>query len=98
MLFRSRRLARAYGTRASILLEGSRKAADLGKRFGADLCEREVLYLMDHEWAVTAADVVWRRSKLGLRLTREEIAALDSWMAARRAATSISPLAAGAAR
>jgi glycerol-3-phosphate dehydrogenase len=85
----ARRLARAYGTRASILLEGSRKAADLGKRFGADLCEREVLYLMDHEWAVTAADVVWRRSKLGLRLTREEIAALDSWMVTRRAASAL---------
>ena len=63
----------------------------------ADLTEREVLYLMDHEWATSATDVVWRRSKLGLRLTRDEIAALDSWMAARRAAAAISPRAAGAA-
>ena len=86
-----RRLARAYGTRAGQLLEGSRKATDLGKRFGADLTEREVVYLMDREWAVTAADVVWRRSKLGLRLTREEAASLDTWMAARRAAASLSP-------
>jgi len=95
----ARRLTRAYGTRAATLLEGCLKAADLGRRFGADLTEREVLYLMDREWAVTAADVVWRRSKLGLRLTREEIAALDSWMQARRAVASLQPSrVAGAAR
>jgi glycerol-3-phosphate dehydrogenase len=93
-----RRLARAYGTRAGRLLEGCRKAADLGRRFGADLSEREVAYLMDHEWAAAAADVVWRRSKLGLRLTRDEIASLDSWMGARRQAAAEPPRAAGASR
>jgi glycerol-3-phosphate dehydrogenase len=44
-----------------------------------------VLYLMAEEWAEEAADVVWRRSKLGLRLSKEEIAALETFMAERRA-------------
>ncbi|KZE34773.1 glycerol-3-phosphate dehydrogenase [Chelatococcus daeguensis] len=77
------RLARAYGTRAFAILEGARAMADLGRQFGAGLSEREVDYLMREEWAMTAEDVLWRRSKLGLRLTREEAAALDDFMAAR---------------
>ena len=48
------------------------------------LTEAEVRYLMANEWAVTAEDVVWRRSKLGLRLTSAEISDLDEWMAAHR--------------
>ncbi|SJZ30637.1 homodimeric glycerol 3-phosphate dehydrogenase (quinone) [Enhydrobacter aerosaccus] len=80
------RLARAYGTRAATLLEDTHGLPDLGRRFGADLTEREVAFLMDHEWAETAGDVVWRRSKLGLRLTAAETAELDNWMTARRAA------------
>jgi len=82
----TRRLARAYGTRAFRLLGPCERAADLGRRFGADLTEREVEYLMAHEWANTAADVVWRRSKLALRMQADEIAALDAWMAERRTA------------
>ena len=78
------RLARAYGTRAFLMLDGCGAASDLGTCFGADLTEREVAHLMEHEWAETAADVVWRRSKLGLRMTADEIAALDGWMSARR--------------
>lgn len=77
------RLARAYGTHAMLILHNTRQYADLGRRFGADLTEREVAYLMDHEWAVAAADVVWRRSKLGLRMSAVEIDALDRWMADR---------------
>jgi glycerol-3-phosphate dehydrogenase len=42
--------------------------------------------LISEEWACTAEDIVWRRSKLGLRLTREEIAHLDAWMSAQHAA------------
>ena len=62
------RLARAYGTRAKLLLEGAKNLADLGQNFGSDLTQREVLYLVREEWAVSADDVLWRRSKLGLRL------------------------------
>jgi glycerol-3-phosphate dehydrogenase len=57
---------------------------DLGDWFGAHLCRREVDWLMDQEWAVTAEDVLWRRSKLGLRTCHEEARALDAYMAARR--------------
>lgn len=85
------RLARAYGTRARIILEGARGLADLGRRFGGDLCEREVAYLMNQEWACEAADVVWRRSKLGLRMDAGEIAELDGWMAQQLSARRSTP-------
>ena len=64
----TRRLVRAYGTQAHRLLRGARSMADLGQHFGAGLTEREVDYLMEREWALSADDVLWRRSKLGLRL------------------------------
>jgi glycerol-3-phosphate dehydrogenase len=75
-----RRLARGYGTQTRALLAGVRNATDLGRLFGADLYEAEVRFLMDAEWARTAEDVLWRRSKLGLRLTKDEAAVLDHWM------------------
>jgi glycerol-3-phosphate dehydrogenase len=78
------RLAHAYGTRASKVLGTAKSMADLGQSFGATLTESEVRYLMANEWARTADDIVWRRSKLGLRLSAEEIAALDEWIAAHR--------------
>jgi glycerol-3-phosphate dehydrogenase len=77
------RLVRAYGTRAERILDGARDLADLGQVFGANLTEREVLYLMDEEWAETAADVLWRRSKLGLRLTPAHAGRLDGFMQSR---------------
>jgi glycerol-3-phosphate dehydrogenase len=80
-----RRLARAYGTRARRVLGMAKDKAALGRDFGAGLSEAEVLYLMGEEWAEEAADVVWRRSKLGLRLSVSEIKALDDFMAERRA-------------
>ena len=80
------RLVRAYGTQAADLLAGAAEAADLGHDFGATLTEREVRWLMEREWARTADDILWRRSKLGLRLTREQALALDDWMGRDRAA------------
>ncbi len=68
------RLARAYGTKTRVLLDGARSMADLGRIVGADLTEAELRYLHRHEWARTAADVAWRRGKLGLRLAEAEIA------------------------
>ncbi len=76
------RLAHAYGTRARKLLANAKSLADLGHSFGAGLTESEVRYLMASEWARTAEDVVWRRTKLGLRLSTGEIAALEEWIAA----------------
>ncbi|ESW61715.1 MAG: glycerol-3-phosphate dehydrogenase [Rhodobacter sp. CACIA14H1] len=75
------RLIRAYGTEAETILGTAQTAADLGRDFGATLTEAEVRWLMQHEFARAAADVVWRRTKLGLRLSKEQIAALDAWMA-----------------
>jgi glycerol-3-phosphate dehydrogenase len=75
-----RRWVRAYGTRTAILLDGITDLAGLGHVFGADLFEAEVAYLIRHEWARSAADVLWRRSKLGLRLSAAQIEALDLWM------------------
>lgn len=90
------RIAHAYGTRAQNMLGQATSLADLGVAFGATLTEQEVKYLMSYEWARTADDVVWRRSKLGLRLTAAQISALDDWMAAHRDATPTHLQAAGA--
>ena len=81
---RARRMIHAYGTEARSLLAGAAEARDLGRDFGAGLTEREVAWLIDREWAMTAEDVLWRRSKLGLRLGADAAAALESWMAERR--------------
>jgi glycerol-3-phosphate dehydrogenase len=78
------RLAHAYGTRAAKLLGQAKSLADLGQSFGATLTESEVRYLMAVEWACTAEDIVWRRSKLGLRMSVSEIAAVDDWIATHR--------------
>ena len=75
------RLARNYGTRIEGILAGTTSLSELGHHFGADLYEAEVRYLMQHEWAMTAEDVLWRRSKLGLQLTMEERADVDNRMA-----------------
>jgi glycerol-3-phosphate dehydrogenase len=78
------RLAHAYGTRAGKLLGSAKSMADLGQSFGATLTESEVRYLMASEWACTAEDIVWRRTKLGLRLSAGEVVALDDWIATHR--------------
>jgi len=79
----ARRLVRAYGTEARAVLGDARQATDLGKDFGATLTAREVDWLMTREYATRAEDVVWRRSKLGLRMTAAQMAALNEWMQAR---------------
>jgi glycerol-3-phosphate dehydrogenase len=76
-----RRLARAYGTRARDILGDAREDADLGRAFGAGLTEAEVRHLVASEWARTADDVIWRRSKLGLRLGPAEVVALEGYLA-----------------
>ena len=78
------RLVRAYGTEAAGILGDAREARDLGRDFGATLTEAELRWLMDREFARSAEDVVWRRSKLGLRMSADEVAALDAWMGRAR--------------
>jgi glycerol-3-phosphate dehydrogenase len=65
------RLARAYGTRMELVLGRASQLAELGESFGADLTAAEVDYLVEHEWARTADDILWRRSKLGLAVGPE---------------------------
>ncbi len=74
------RLVSAYGTRASTILAGKRSTADLGGLYGSDLTQAEVQYLREEEWAENAEDVLWRRSKLGLRFTAAEAADLERGM------------------
>ena len=74
------RLARCYGTLAFAVLGEAQSLADCGEQFGHGLTASEVGYLMRHEWARTAEDVLWRRSKLGLRLSASEVARLAEWM------------------
>jgi glycerol-3-phosphate dehydrogenase len=76
----ARRLTRAYGTRVQHVLKTATAPADLGVRFGGDLTAAEVRYLMTKEWAQTADDVLWRRSKLGLRLSDAQRVTLDRFM------------------
>ena len=64
------------------MLGDAKAEADLGAYFGATLTAREVDWLMAHEFATRAEDVVWRRTKLGLRLTPTQIAAIDDYMKA----------------
>ncbi|WP_370516059.1 glycerol-3-phosphate dehydrogenase [Novosphingobium sp. Gsoil 351] len=75
------RLTRAYGTLARTILGDAKALAGLGTDFGHGLSEREAAYLIAAEWARTADDVLWRRTKLGLRFSVEEAAALEAWMA-----------------
>lgn len=77
------RLVRSYGTKAWQLLGDAKSREDMGPQFGGSLTGLEVEYLMENEWAQTAEDVVWRRSKLGIRLTEDQIANLDDWMRSR---------------
>lgn len=75
------RLIRAYGTEAEVILGNATTAEALGQDFGATLTETEVRWLMTQEYAANATDVVWRRSKLGLRMTADQIERLDRFMA-----------------
>ena len=87
------RLVRAYGSEAATVLGNATAVADLGRDFGATLTEAEVRWLMTHEFARAAADVVWRRTKLGLRMTADQIAALDVFMIAAAKDGALSPAA-----
>lgn len=77
----AKRLVALYGTRAFVLLGAAADRADLGQPFGAGLSEREVRFLHAEEWAETAEDVLWRRTKLGLRLDADATTALAVFMA-----------------
>lgn len=75
------RLARAYGTRASAILGKAQTMEALGTDFGGGLTQAEVDYLIDQEWARSAEDVLYRRSKLGLHVPSGTAEALETYLA-----------------
>ena len=74
------RLCNAYGTRIHQILGDANSEQALGEHFGAGLYAREVDYLIRDEWARTAQDIIWRRSKLGLYLNNEQVSRLQAYM------------------
>ena len=77
-------MLRRYGTRVTRILGDAEVVSDLGVRFGSQLTAREVDYLMEEEWARTAEDVLWRRTKCGLTMSVEERRAVADYLFARR--------------
>jgi glycerol-3-phosphate dehydrogenase len=76
----ARRFVRAYGTRVERILGSAADWDDLGPFFGAGLTAAEVRYLLCEEWAETADDILWRRSKLGLHMSADERIALENFL------------------
>ncbi|MBW6391197.1 glycerol-3-phosphate dehydrogenase [Billgrantia antri] len=76
---RARRFARTYGSLCLRFLGGAEKPEDLGAAFGAGLTAAEVDYLIEQEWAIDVEDILWRRTKLGLRLTPRQVDALKQY-------------------
>jgi glycerol-3-phosphate dehydrogenase len=75
------RLARAYGTRVDRVLGSAQGEADLGEDFGGGLTKAEVDYLVAHEWARAAEDILYRRSKLGLHVPAGTAERLTAYLA-----------------
>ncbi|WP_323072873.1 glycerol-3-phosphate dehydrogenase [Mycetohabitans endofungorum] len=73
------RYVHAYGTRVERLLRGAKGLSDLGAEIAPGLYEAELRYLRDEEWAYSADDVLWRRSKIGLRLDAQAVASVQAW-------------------
>ncbi|MBL4928149.1 glycerol-3-phosphate dehydrogenase [Fuscibacter oryzae] len=77
---------RLYGARTKDVVASAASLAELGQHFGGNLYEAEARYLVAREWAQTAEDVLWRRTKHRLHLTEAEQAAFAAWFAAHLAA------------
>ena len=76
----ARRLARAYGSRIAQVLGGAASRADLGEEIAPGLFEAELRYLRREEWACTAEDVLWRRTKRGLHFSEAQRQRVADWM------------------
>jgi len=74
------RYVRTYGTACYHFLEGCQAIDDLGEHFGASLYQKEIDYLVNYEWAISPEDILWRRTKMGLRLTNEQKNVLSSYL------------------
>ena len=78
-----RRYTKAYGTRTEALVGEAEGLEDLGRPLGEGLYEAEADYLVRQEWARSAEDILWRRSKLGLHLPAETKETLSAWLSDR---------------
>ena len=76
----ARRYACAYGTRTDVFLAGTKQLEDLGEHLGDGVYAAELRYLLEHEWAGTSEDILWRRSKLGLHVSQETVQRLEDWI------------------
>lgn len=74
------RYAECYGTLSFEILKDTSNTSELGIHFGSTLYEKEVHYLLECEWAKTAEDILWRRTKEGLRVTTQEVNQLETWI------------------
>jgi len=77
------RLFDTYGTDCAQMMGNASCEADLGPRFGEELFGVEVDWLVEKEWAKTAEDIVWRRTRLGQDMTAQQVIALDEWMTSK---------------
>jgi len=73
------RMVKAYGTCLKTILGSKKSLSDMGQHFGAGLYEAELEYMRQAEWAITAEDALWRRSKLGLHMSNKERASVEEW-------------------
>ncbi|WP_413284753.1 glycerol-3-phosphate dehydrogenase [Vibrio sp. MA40-2] len=83
----AQRYVKAYGTIALTILAEKSDITSLGRHFGHGLYQAEVDYLVEHEWAVSVEDILWRRSKLGLEFSQEESAILESYLSSNAASS-----------
>lgn len=80
----TRRYSRTYGSHSELILANAKGLSDLGEDFGHDLYEAELRYLVEKEWAVTLDDVIWRRTKLGMRFDDTQKQRISDWLAHHR--------------
>ena len=79
-----KRYVRSFGTKAYEILSQATCIKDLGYRFAGTLYEREVEYLIQHEWAISSDDILWRRTKQGLYATEDDVRELDAYLARQK--------------
>ena len=88
----AQRYARCYGTRATRMLDGAKSMQELGEELSPGVFEQEARYLFDVEWARSAEDILWRRTKCGLHCQPHHAARLQQWLEARAISERASPL------
>ena len=90
----AKRYVRSYGTLSFNLLSKTKSVENLGQHFGKGLYQREVDHLIEHEWAMTAEDILWRRSKLGLYMSNEQQESLVDYLHDRLDSSKVQPFSA----